>query len=747
MRADTKPLASLAAIHALTNAQAAAHLPVEFEATVTHYRAYERTLFVQDGDIAIFVLATTGLELMPGDRVRVRGTTGDSFRPIVVSNSIERLRHDSMPRAVAADFDDLIEARYDGRLVTVRALLRSADVINYSLRNARLQLLMDGGTIEATLDSNDAEALKSLLDAEVEITGVASGKFDGKMQQTGIDIHIASLANIRVLKRAETSPWALPVTPMSEILTTYHVVNRTQRVRVQGTITYYQPGSAVVLQREDRSLWIITRTRNDLHIGDIADATGIPDVHDGFLCLTLGEVRDSGIQSPIQPRNTTWSELTQSRRLFDLVSTQAKVVTASREEKQDKYLLLADGHLFSAIIRHPISTYGSTVAPPLPPMKAVPVGATVHVTGVCVLEDSNPFDVNVPFNLIMRSYDDIAVIAWPSWMSVRNLVKVISVMLVIILVVTVWAGMLRKKVHRQSEVLAMRSAAEAEMERHNARLQQHRSRILENINGSAPLTEVLEEITAFVSFQLNGAPCWCEVADGARLGNHAVDRQGTRVVQELIPARSGAALGTLSAAVYPHTPSATLKEAFFVGSRLATLAIENRKLYSDLVHRSEFDLLTDAHNRFSLDRQFDAAIARAREDASIFGLIYIDLDEFKQVNDVYGHRVGDLYLQEVSQRMKRQLRSADFLARVGGDEFAVLVPIVRTRADVEEIASRLEHCFVAPFTVEGHVLHGSASLGIAIYPEDGSTKDSLLSTADAAMYVGKRVRQGEVAGS
>ena len=745
LRADTKPLPSLAAIHGLTNAQAAAHLPVAFEATVTHYRAYERTLFVQDGDTAIFVMATTGLELMPGDRVMVRGTTQESFRPIVVSNSIERLGHGSMPRPVAADFDDLIQARYDGRLVTVRALVRSADVTNYSLRNARLQMLMDGGTIEATLDTNDAEALRNLLDAEVEITGVASGKFDGKMQQTGIDIHIASLANIRVLKRAETSPWALPVTPMGEILTTFHVVNRTRRVRVQGTITYYQPGSAVVLQQKDQSLWIMTRSRNDLHIGDLADASGIPDVHDGFLTLTLGEVRDRGIPSPIQPRQANWSELTRSRRLFDLVSTQGKVVTAAREEAQVKYLLLAEGHLFSAIIRHPTSTYGSTTPPPLPPMKAIPVGATVHVTGICVLENANPFDVNVPFDLMMRSYDDIAVIAWPSWMSVRNLVKVISVMLLIILGVTAWAGMLKRKVHRQSEVLAMRSAAEAQAERHNARLQEHRSRILEDINGSVPLTEVLQEITEFVSFQLNGARCWCDVADGARLGTHAPAQQGTRVVQEPIPARSGATLGTLSAAVYPHTPAATLKEAFFVGSRLATLAIENRMLYSDLVHRSEFDLLTDAHNRFSLDRQFDAAIARAREDASIFGLIYIDLDDFKLVNDAYGHRVGDIYLQEVSRRMKRQLRSADFLARVGGDEFAVLVPMVRNRADVEEIASRLEHCFVAPFTVEGQTLHGSASLGIAIYPEDGATKDSLLSTADAAMYVGKRIKQGEVA--
>jgi diguanylate cyclase (GGDEF)-like protein len=93
--------------------------------------------------------------------------------------------------------------------------------------------------------------------------------------------------------------------------------------------------------------------------------------------------------------------------------------------------------------------------------------------------------------------------------------------------------------------------------------------------------------------------------------------------------------------------------------------------------------------------------------------------------------------------MKRQLRSADLLARIGGDEFAVLVPQVRNRAEVEEIAQRLEHCFAAPYAVEGCVLHGSASIGIALYPDDGSTKDSLLSAADAAMYVTKHVKHGE----
>jgi diguanylate cyclase (GGDEF)-like protein len=499
----------------------------------------------------------------------------------------------------------------------------------------------------------------------------------------------------------------------------------------------------VVLQKGPKSLWIMTESRNDLRLGDVADATGIPDVHDGFLALTQATVQDTGVSDPVTPHESNWSDLSQSHHLFDLVSIRGKVVVAVREAAQDEYVLLADGHLFSAIIRHPATTYSSLTPPSLPPMKEVPIGSTIQVTGVCVLEDSNPFDANVPFDLVMRSYDDIALIARPSWLSVRNLIGLISLLLVIVLAVSAWGWMLRRKVRRQTAVLAARAEAEAETERQNARLQQQRSRILEDINGARPLVEVLEEILDFVSFQLHGAPCWCEIADGARLGNHGADTRGACVVEEAIPARSGPPLGTIFAAVYPHTPAEIEKEAFFTGSRLATLAIENRRLYSDLVHRSEFDQLTDIHNRFSLDKQMDAQIARARENASIFGLIYVDLDEFKQVNDQYGHRVGDLYLQEASRRMKRQLRSADLLARVGGDEFAVLVPQVHNRSEVEEIALRLDHCFAAPFTVEGCVLRGTASIGIALYPEDGSTKDSLLSAADAAMYVTKHIKQGE----
>jgi hypothetical protein len=96
---------------------------------------------------------------------------------------------------------------------------------------------------------------------------------------------------------------------------------------------------------------------------------------------------------------------------------------------------------------------------------------------------------------------------------------------------------------------------------------------------------------------LDGAPCWCQIANGARLGNCPAKLTGLRIVQEEIPARSGPPLGTLFAALDPLTkPRANESKAISMGAALATLAIETRKLYSDLLRRSEFDLLTDIHN-------------------------------------------------------------------------------------------------------------------------------------------------------
>ena len=735
-RAHAAPIATLAQASALSNEQAAASLPVDFDATVTFYRSYEGALFVQDGDAAIYVQPIRTYALSPGDRIHIHGVTQPSFRPIIANAAISVLSHGERPAATLAAYDELIHSRLDCRFVRIRGRVLSADISSSSDRAyTNVQLSIDGGTVEVQIEANNPDALPPLLDAEVEIAGVVSGRFDGKMEVTGIVLHTQSLADLKVLKPHQNSPWNAPLTPIDQMISASRMINQSGRVRVHGVVTYFMPGSAVVLQNAGRSLWIHTRALTDVQIGHEADASGFPDVHDGFLRMADGEILDSGKSAPLQPISVTWNNLSRSLHVFDLVSIDSQVVAEVREGGQDEYVLVSDGHLFSAILRRPPHT---TAVTNLEPMKHIQPGSRVRVTGICILEDSNPFNADVPFNLLLRSTDDIAVIARPSPVNIENLLKAVGLLAVLVIAIFAWGWMLKRKVERQTKALASRIETEAAMERFNAQIEQRRSRILEDINGVRPLAEILEEITELVSFCLQGAPCWCEITDGARLGRVQAENAGRRMIREEIPARSGPALGLLGAALPADSVKGPHEDlAFHQGIRLATLAIETRRLYSDLVHRSEFDLLTDVHNRFSLEKQLDALVARAREEAGVFGLIYVDLNEFKQVNDVYGHRIGDLYLQEVSARMKRQLRSHDILARLGGDEFAILVPGAHTRADVQEIALRLERCFDEPFSMEGCTLEGSASVGIALYPDDGSTRDSLLSSADAAMYVAK----------
>jgi len=275
-----------------------------------------------------------------------------------------------------------------------------------------------------------------------------------------------------------------------------------------------------------------------------------------------------------------------------------------------------------------------------------------------------------------------------------------------------------------------------------AYIERRRARILEDINTSRPLAEILESITELVSARLNGAPCWCQVAGGGRIGARPAELQEMRVVDRPIRARSGPSLGVILAAFPPSAPPHLNEEEVLVkAAGLATLAIETSRFYSDLVHRSEFDTLTEIRNRFSFERELDAMIESARRSASNFGLIYLDLNGFKVVNDVYGHRAGDDYLRVIAKRFKRQLRPSDTLARMGGDEFAVLLPDARSRESVVEVAVRLQHVFDEPIHVAGKEILGSASVGMALYPNDASSKDGLINSADSAMYAAKNLRR------
>jgi diguanylate cyclase (GGDEF)-like protein len=142
-----------------------------------------------------------------------------------------------------------------------------------------------------------------------------------------------------------------------------------------------------------------------------------------------------------------------------------------------------------------------------------------------------------------------------------------------------------------------------------------------------------------------------------------------------------------------------------------------------------------------VSRQHQATVGTSSSESG-FAVLFLDLDRFKVVNDTIGHRVGDLLLQEVAERLQGQLRQDDVLARLGGDEFAIVVPSVSSREELAALAAALVEAVVAPYEIVGHQIRSSVSIGIAIGPRDGRDAEDLLMAADLALYAVKAINRG-----
>lgn len=161
-----------------------------------------------------------------------------------------------------------------------------------------------------------------------------------------------------------------------------------------------------------------------------------------------------------------------------------------------------------------------------------------------------------------------------------------------------------------------------------------------------------------------------------------------------------------------------------------------------LARSSQRDALTDTPNRALMLDRLENAIALARRHVTRLAVLFLDLDQFKQINDTYGHAVGDEVLQLVARRLESVLRASDTVSRHGGDEFLMLVGEISQASDAAVIAAKVLAVLTAPSRVGDRLLRLSASLGIATYPDDGEDAATLISRADAAMYRSKRRRSG-----
>jgi diguanylate cyclase (GGDEF)-like protein len=193
----------------------------------------------------------------------------------------------------------------------------------------------------------------------------------------------------------------------------------------------------------------------------------------------------------------------------------------------------------------------------------------------------------------------------------------------------------------------------------------------------------------------------------------------------------------------PRRPCASELQTLDMVAQLAAICIEHHNTTRRLGHLVRHDPLTGLPNRVLFEDRLQHALDFAARTGNRVAIMVLDIDKFKSVNDSFGHLAGDHLLQHFAQRLRAKLRQMDTMARIGGDEFVIVLPELKTREDASLVAQKLVDALHEPFEIAGRGIPATTSIGIATYPEDGSDAVTLQKQADDALYrVKERGRNG-----
>ena len=221
-------------------------------------------------------------------------------------------------------------------------------------------------------------------------------------------------------------------------------------------------------------------------------------------------------------------------------------------------------------------------------------------------------------------------------------------------------------------------------------------------------------------------------------GSPIIAAHGIRSAVEGLVCGAGGSYGVVGA--YSPEPGFFAEDSVnFVQSVANTLAaaIERRYAEGRLSYLAQFDALTGLPNRTMYLDRLGQSLVEAERDHRPVGVLFVDLDRFKAVNDTFGHAIGDLVLEQAANRLNGAVRAGDTVGRLGGDEFAVALAHLANADDAASVAQKLVTQLSMPFHIGGHTIYVSASIGISVHPVDGSDPDTLLKCADTAMYRAK----------
>jgi diguanylate cyclase (GGDEF)-like protein len=657
----------------------------------------------------------------------------------------------------AGDVEGAFLGKRDCRMVEFKGVVQQ---VGLSGQHPMLTLAWGLHTFKVHLMAPMDKA-KLLLNRMVRVRGVCGALTNNGRQLLGAQLFVADLSLVHVESAPLPDPFRQQPVRGAELLQFSQDGGSGHAVHVRGTVTYPSETGPTWIRDSSGGIKIASHDKAALTAGDVVDVVGFPQPGGFGPVLSGAMIRRLYPGPPAAPVPISADDAALGNGDAQFVQLDGTVVDQSVRDGADELTLRAGTTVFSARLPEGQS------------FSEVQTGAVWRVTGICSVIVDNSRDLILPqgFRVLLRSTRDVRILKPAPWFTTRRLAATFSAMLLLAGAALVWVVLLRRTVRSQTRRLsnALARAREAES------LEQDRKFLLELVARNEPLPDILSELARIAGSRRSETRCSIQL----RLPDHpplsilpglpdslAAELEALDLRKALKPPEAGMLeqlLGSTGAqhpnlyysAAPIHSGQSTVgaillfrpshpecypheHDMLISWGALASLAVERSGLYEKLFFRAQYDVLTGLLNRASIYEKLDLELGKASGSGEGLGVLYLDIDNFKEINDAFGHDLGDLILRSVAQRIRQSVRRSDYAGRIGGDEFVVILPSLAGRREAERIGALVLSTLREPLATHSWQVRCEASLGISYYPEDADNVEDLIKAADHAMYREKR---------
>ena len=735
-------LHSVHEVYGLSKAEAGKAYPIDLEAIVTYSDPEWGILFVQDRTGTTFI-DVHGIRTLfaPGSRLRVKAETGvNNYGTIFVHSKITVLGQGTVPKPLQTTVEDLSRLGKEARIVTTEGILRPCERQYMRI----CYRLFDGNkAVWALLPIAADQAPPELLGALVRVRGVVGRNITDSGQTLGAELFVENLQEISVESLAPHVSFSTPPSLIAEIHATDPLERWTRPMHLRGTVLWESPGG-FLLQDKTGIIFVHCWPGIPARPGSVWDAIGFPSIGEFGPELADSSLRiapDQSTAAPLTPLHLTATEIVRGSLDGKRVHLTARLIRQSANATEFVYQLEDGNQQFNAVIRRTESTRETM---------ALAANSMLEVTGVSILEDGR-HGWPKPLLILIQSPADIVILEQHTWLTFKQRLGLGAALILCVIASLVWVTQLRRTVRAQTNIIRARLENEMKLETKFRRLFE---RNLAAVYSWQPDGTIVDCNRAFARLlgmkspaDVIGRSYW-DFAKDPNLPHRlkdGVEHEALSNVDTTLWREDGVAVHMLSNITSIDASDGKIYETTAID---VTQLRENQRELQQAKDAAVFDSLNDPltglPNRRYLMEKLSSMLVIATRDNEMVGLLFLDLDGFKLVNDSLGHSVGDALLVQVARRLRSRMRTGDMLARLGGDEFVATIEKMSCEEDATAMAVDLLDAFSRPFQLMGHSLSIGVSMGISHFPGSSTNAEELMQQADSAMYAAKREGKNRV---